>query len=90
MDSDSQPILEIAGHLLDQSRQVFLGWKLVVGSINADRLERLCILNEAVPLESGLGEFPPVVVTLLVVDLPRPTEYFQLDVPTKMLLVARR
>lgn len=59
---------KISRHLLDQSPQIFGGRTLVVGSINADRLEHLSVFNKAAPLESGLGKFPSEAVTLLVVD----------------------
>ena len=72
----ARPILKINGHFLNQPVQIFGRRKLVVSSINADRFERLRILNEAIPFEPGLRKFPPVTVALFVVNLAHPAFVF--------------
>jgi len=61
---------EIAGHLLNQTTQIFGGGKLVVGRIHADGFEHPGIFNETIPLEPALRKFPSEAVTLLIIQQP--------------------
>src|ERR1035437_155034 len=74
--SDLEAKLEIRRHLRGESLKKFLTRERVICGINTDCFENLGVFTETCPLEAGLGDLAPILVTRGRVELPKPALIF--------------
>ena len=68
--------LKVFRHLRNHPFNVMLIGKLVVGGIDADRIEDLGVFGQAIPVEAAFREFASSDVAVLIVKHPAPAGVF--------------
>ena len=76
VDADLEPEPEIIRDLLRQALERSDGGEGIISGIDADRLENLRVLGQAIPFEPGLGKLPAPLITCPAIEQAAPARVF--------------